>query len=120
MKFYSQYQQDQFLWESFFSDKKNGFFVEVGADDGLRHSNSAFFEKHLDWKGICVEPRPSIFEKLCANRDCFCENVAISNEMQTEIKFLEIFGYGRQLKWSGFKYVSFGQSSQIVSKSSIY
>ena len=33
-----------------------GFFLDLGAYDGLKCSNSALLEKNHDWKGICVEP----------------------------------------------------------------
>lgn len=104
LRFYSQYQQDKFLWKSFFFNKTNGFFVEVGADNGLTNSNTAFFEKTLSWQGICIEPKPSVFPELCKNRGCLCENVAISNNTQTEVRFLEIYGYGRQLSGIVGKY----------------
>ena len=35
MKFYSQFGQDKWLYENFFKNKKNGVFVEIGADDGI-------------------------------------------------------------------------------------
>ena len=35
-----------------FNNKKNGFFIELGANDGLKQSNTAFFEKYMNWTGI--------------------------------------------------------------------
>jgi hypothetical protein len=32
--------------------KKDGFYVEIGADDGEHYSNSLFFEVFRHWKGI--------------------------------------------------------------------
>ncbi len=29
MQYYSQYQQDQFVYETYFSEKKDGFFVDM-------------------------------------------------------------------------------------------
>ena len=37
-------------------NKKNGFFIELGANDGLFQSNTAFFEKEHEWTGILIEP----------------------------------------------------------------
>jgi FkbM family methyltransferase len=37
---------------------ENGFFVEAGANDGLRQSNTAYFEKYRGWKGLLIEPIP--------------------------------------------------------------
>jgi FkbM family methyltransferase len=96
MKYYSQYKQDQFLNENFFKNKKNGIFVDIGAYDGIEGSNSYFFEKHLEWKGLCVEPIPSVFNKLIKNRNCFCEQVAAWKENDIK-KFKIIEGYSEML-----------------------
>ncbi|MFC9599759.1 FkbM family methyltransferase [Peribacillus butanolivorans] len=42
--------------------------MDIGAQDGITFSNSYFFEKHKDWKGICAEPLPEVFELLRKNR----------------------------------------------------
>jgi len=70
--------------------------VEVGADDGIRFSNTLYFERELGWSGICVEPKPSVFDALRSNRKCVCVNGAIAKE-PGKVEFLEIEGYGRQL-----------------------
>ncbi len=44
-KYYSQAGQDKFIYENFFKDQKNGFFIEIGAYDGITGSNCNFFEK---------------------------------------------------------------------------
>lgn len=40
-------------------DKSKGFFLDLGAFDGLQCSNTALVEKQFGWNGICVEPRPA-------------------------------------------------------------
>lgn len=77
VEYYSQYQQDKYLNEFIFKGKKNGFFIEIGAADGIDLSNSYFFEKNLGWNGICVEPVPVAFTALRSNRSCNCLNAAI-------------------------------------------
>lgn len=52
----------------FYNGKKNGFFVDIGAADGVFLSNTYLLEKKYDWKGICVDPVPSNYEKLKASR----------------------------------------------------
>lgn len=66
--YYSQCGQDQFVNEKYFKNARNGVFVDIGAHNGITFSNSYFFEKELDWTGICVEPIPSVFAELEKNR----------------------------------------------------
>lgn len=78
--FYAEFNQDKFVYDSFFSDKDTpGVFVDVGSHNGVSHSNSLFFEKHLGWQGICIEPNPELFSELQASRKCICLNVACAN-----------------------------------------
>ena len=39
-----------------FLNYENGYFLEIGANDGFRQSNTYYFEKKLNWKGILIEP----------------------------------------------------------------
>jgi FkbM family methyltransferase len=82
MKFYSQFQQDKFVYENYFKDKQNGFFVDIGAYDGECDSNSLFFE-NIGWEGICIEPNPKMFHKMKQIRNCRCEPYAISDRNET-------------------------------------
>lgn len=92
-KFYSQNGQDRYLYNNFFKNKNKGFFIEIGADDGIDKSNTYFFEK-LGWNGICVEASPSRFIKLKQNRNCLLVNKAISQNNGI-LEFLDIQGYGK-------------------------
>ena len=53
MNYYSQFEQDKFVYENFFQGKTDGYFVDIGAHDGTTFSNSRFFEE-LGWTGVCV------------------------------------------------------------------
>lgn len=44
------------------------WYVEAGANDGVRQSNTKALELFDDWSGILIEPVPEIFEKLLENR----------------------------------------------------
>lgn len=37
-------------------EKRDGFFCEFGATNGVEHSNSVMLESEWGWKGICAEP----------------------------------------------------------------
>ena len=51
-----------------FVNYDNGFFVELGANDGLTQSNTAYFEKSRGWKGVLIEPSPNKFLECIKNR----------------------------------------------------
>lgn len=90
--YFSQKGQDKFLHEHVFKGKAEGFFVEVGAHDGVSFSNTNFFEKNLGWTGICIEPNPELFKKLSQNRSCRCEQCCITN-YSGQKSFLKCSGY---------------------------
>jgi len=48
--------------------KRNGFFVEIGATNGLDLSNTAILERDFQWKGILVEPAKCWHAALRTNR----------------------------------------------------
>ena len=66
--YYSQCQEDVFLNETIFKNKKNGIYIELGALDGVLYSNTKFFEDTLNWTGILIEPHPYKFISLTKNR----------------------------------------------------
>jgi FkbM family methyltransferase len=89
-KYNSQFKQDMFVDKYILNKLENGFFVEIGAYDGISLSNTYAFEKFRNWKGICVEPITSIFAKLEKNRKCECIHGCIfSNEGEIEITHVD-------------------------------
>ena len=67
---YAQSHEDLALYEQFFADKTDaGFFVEMGALDGVTLSNTLAFERSkFTWKGILIEANPALCEGLRAHR----------------------------------------------------
>ena len=91
MKYKSQYKQDQFLYENFFKNVTDGFFIDIGASEPEYQNNTFFFED-LGWNGILIEPRKQEFENLKNKRKSSVENVAIYKEAGI-FKFLSCNGY---------------------------
>jgi FkbM family methyltransferase len=54
---YSEGPEEQLIRE-FFRDRRNGFFLDVGAADPIEYSTTYFLEKHLGWSGIAVDALP--------------------------------------------------------------
>lgn len=59
---------DKKLFTRFFLNKKDGIFIEAGANNGIRQSNTYFFEHEMNWTGICVEPIPYLAKECRLNR----------------------------------------------------
>jgi len=57
----SQHGEDVLLWE-LFGGKRDGFYVDVGAYDGVGFSNTYFFEA-MGWSGVLVEATPDLFDR---------------------------------------------------------
>jgi len=57
--------------------KTNGFFIEVGANDGYTGSFTYNLAK-IGWKGVYFEPIPSIYEKCVKNHEKH-DNVNVIN-----------------------------------------
>ncbi len=74
-----------------FVDKDDGFFVELGANNGVDQSNTLYFEKFRNWRGVLVEPTLHNYLVCKANRSkitkIFC-NACTSFSYQE--KFVEI------------------------------
>jgi FkbM family methyltransferase len=72
--------------DDLFHQKTNGFFIELGANNGIDQSNTAFFEKTRDWQGILIEPSVSGYHSCCENRrNSICLNHAcVSDEYDQE------------------------------------
>jgi len=85
----SQITQDLFvISESNF--KKNGFFVEFGATDGINFSNTYMLEKEFNWNGILVEPAKVWWIELLKNRpNVVTESLCVWKESNVNIEFNE-------------------------------
>ncbi len=66
-KFYSQHGEDSIIWPLFRRQRHPGTFVEIGALEGMRFSNTYSFER-AGWSGVCVEAHPKYYQMLKSNR----------------------------------------------------
>ena len=72
---------------------EGGFYVELGANDGVSQSNTYILQKQFKWKGVLIEPSPIKYIECLRNRDfslpvnflsCLCPN-------RLQERFVEIF-----------------------------
>lgn len=84
--FYSQSGEDRALYDKYLN-YRDGFFIELGAGDGILYSNTLFFEKNLNWNGILIEPTNQ-YQHLQQNRPkCNNFNCAVTKN-KGRVKFL--------------------------------
>jgi FkbM family methyltransferase len=58
--------------------KRDGIFIEAGANDGITQSNTKLLEDHFGWSGLLVEPSPALSALVKKNRgNCKIENCAL-------------------------------------------
>ena len=73
--------EEKKLVREFFDNKKNGFFIEVGANEPDEiYSQTMHLETELKWNGLLIEPINYLAEKLrkkrpnCEVIECACTN----------------------------------------------
>jgi FkbM family methyltransferase len=87
---YSQQGEDIYMSKHFFNKKvDDGFYVEIGAVDGVTYSNSKFFEDQLGYKGMLVEAQPRMFKQLEQNRP---NNILINKAISLSIEPIIFLG----------------------------
>jgi len=67
--------------------KRNGYFVEFGATDGIKLSNTHLLEKHFNWNGILAEPSKEYWQDLNVNRSAALDSRCDWNESGLELEF---------------------------------
>ena len=76
----SQAGQSKFV-DKLLSRRRNGFFIECGALEGERHSNTLFFELERNWTGILIEANPNYHSALLSkNRRAYVLRACLSTE----------------------------------------
>jgi len=86
----------------------DGYFVELGANDGVNQSNTLYYERYKNWHGVLIEPTPHNYLLCRKNRSAlsqvFC-NACVSFEYKE--KFVEIV-------YSNLMSASIGLESDII------
>jgi len=81
-------QQDRWVIEKT-NGRRKGYFVEIGAHNGVHHSNTLTLEAHYGWNGILVEPDPMLFAQLHHNRpQCMSIRATVDSELCEGKEFL--------------------------------
>jgi FkbM family methyltransferase len=82
----AQHLQD--LWVAYeLQSRRGGYFVEFGAMDGVKWSNSYALEKHLGWNGIVSEPARIWHPAVNTNRGCAVDRRCVWTKTGETIRF---------------------------------
>lgn len=88
MNFYSQQGEDIYIYRNFINKEvPDGIFVELGAMDGIKYSNTKFFEDTLKMKGTLIEPTSQYFQLIDNRPQCKNYNTAV-HYTKDKVKFL--------------------------------
>jgi len=73
---------------AFYKGKNNGYFIDIGAYDGISLSNTFLLESKYRWNGICIEALPEEYIKLKRNRPhSICIQKAVFSKSDLEVEF---------------------------------
>jgi FkbM family methyltransferase len=84
----AQFHQDLFVLSQL-DFKRNGYFVEFGATDGIQGSNTYLLEKEFGWNGIVAEPAKCWHSALRINRSCHVETRCVWIDSTSVLEFAE-------------------------------
>jgi len=85
----SQLRQDLFVLSNL-AFKRDGYFVEFGATNGLELSNTHLMEKEFGWSGILAEPAKCWHEDLKINRSCHIETDCVWKDSNSTLTFNQV------------------------------
>lgn len=104
--------------------KRDGFFVEFGATDGVLLSNTLLLETEYGWNGICAEPNPQFFAKLRRNRNCRVGPDCIMGRSGQMVEFILADEFGGAAEFADYdshasKRAAFRDSGEVITLQSI-
>jgi FkbM family methyltransferase len=89
LKSKAQLKQDMFVLDEL-GYKRNGYFVEFGATNGVDFSNTYLLETEMGWRGILAEPAKVWQDALVANRKCCISFDCVWSKSHEELEFNEV------------------------------
>ena len=88
-------------------NKRYGYFVEIGANDGINESNTLLLEQHYGWRGLLIEPVPEMYQRCCRNRpnavvvNCACLDPQRCKDEEIRMTACDQFSFVSDLMPSG-------------------
>lgn len=105
-------------------DPRGGFFVEAGANDGIRQSNTHYLARRRGWQGLLVEPVPSLAADCAKNRPestvVNCALVSFADEgCEIEIVDVDLMSMVRRHDENAEPVIAMAESVQGIKRKSL-
>lgn len=99
----TQANQDKIV-AALFRGQRNGYFVDLAANNAIRLSNTYALERQYGWRGLCIEPNPTYWRNLTFYRDCHVVAAVVGRNRMEEVQFhFDLWGgVGGGIVGSGF------------------
>jgi hypothetical protein len=68
-------------------NKREGFFIDLAANDARKLSNTYALERRCFWRGLCIEPNPEYWFDLSRFRTCKVVAAILGRGRREDIKF---------------------------------
>jgi len=95
-RFYAQFGQDKWIIDGVFPGVRDGYFVDIGAGDGIKGSNTKALED-LGWTGVAIDPFPTNW----GSRKCTLFKEVVSSKKGEVVEFRMARGAGGIDKYIG-------------------
>lgn len=98
---------------------RNGFFIDIGASDGIEGSNSFFLERHFAWRGILVDPCRESHPSLCRNRTgvidfrCVFSETGLKQDFYSYGGLSTVASYIDSDRWGGLRRQGAGKTYSV-------
>lgn len=89
-----------------FINYRNGFFVEIGAGDGVYLSNTFYLEKNLGWRGVLVDPVLHHYLSCLTHRTMSTSYLCAATNFENKSDYIK-------LKYGGYSTLALGPQSDI-------
>ena len=111
METFSQVGQDRWVI-NILNNKKNGYFLDIGAHDGKYLSNTYLLEKKYGWNGLCIEGNENVIERLKNNRSCKC----VYGLLDSQVKDVKFLVYDKDYQTGVFSKILSDQEAKEIKK----
>lgn len=85
VQWFAQVRQDEIV-SALLRQKRNGYFIDLAANDAIKISNTYALETYHGWNGLCIEPNPQYWAGL-SYRKCRVVAAVIGATNMEEVHF---------------------------------